>query len=93
MIDQYMILNSSELLDWGVCWRERGKVVGNSILEVLAFSNNFVDSVVNNSISWENCRTPCSQTNQAIQSYIKTQIISHDGKMSVPQKSWLEYSE
>lgn len=60
--------------------------------EVLAFSDNFFNSVVNNNTSWENCRTPCSQTNQAIQSYIKTQIISHDGKMSVPQKPWLEYS-
>jgi hypothetical protein len=87
MVYQYMILSSLELLVWG------GEVVGNSILEVRAFSNNFVDSVANNSISWENCRTPCSQTNQAIQSHIKTQIISHDGKMSVPQKPWLEYSE
>lgn len=93
MVDQYMILSSSELLDCGLGGRERGKVVGNSILEVLAFSDNFIDSVVNNGISWKNCRTSCSQTNEAIQPYIKTQIISHDGKMSVPQKPWLEYSE
>jgi len=76
MVDQHMILSSSELLDWRVGGKERGKIVRNSVLEVLAFSDSFVDSVVNNSMSWENCRTPCSQTNQAIQSYIKTQKLS-----------------
>lgn len=63
-----------------------GGVVRNSTLEVPAFSHNFVHTVANSNISWENCRTPCSQTNQAIQSYIKTRILSSDGKMSVPQK-------